>query len=276
MKSKKGFMFFLVFVFSVSVLFSQTKEEVLNSDLPEEYKAAVEKMAAYRYAKENTISFVSNGGMIKENEHAVVAYIDADLLPPAVMLSYQYGIFYWLTLGFDIGGDYGAFMALLKVKQEMSRTRDNDKFFWGWHIRTGFKQNQVELSDNLVFDDLSYIIVFENTVALRPGQAKHQRQVVYLNSAFYFDFDLSGEGRQVDYRIAPAVLGFETLIGEFGNFFIEVGAAVSLNGTETDSGLVNDNRWFPVGKIGFAIRTGRHTAHILSDPASLKKYSSPK
>ena len=255
-------------ILSAGLLFAH--DSPLNEN---EYNDAISQMKETRVNKEFTISFVSNGGLLKENEHAIVPYIDAGLLPPALMLSYQYGLFYWITIGLDVGGNYGVFQALLTVKQEMFRTRESDFIFIGWHIKTGFKQHEVKLSDALDFTDLSYIILFENTIAMRLGKNhKQQKQVLYLSTQFYFDFDLHEERRQTDIYIAPAVIGFETFIGKYGSFFIEAGAMMSINGMETDTEILYEKQWFPIGKLGFALRTGNLTADIYNNPKNLKKY----
>jgi hypothetical protein len=44
---------------------------------------------------------------------------------------------------------------------------------------------------------------------------------------------------------------------------------------ETGSEVLYDNQWFPIGKIGFAVRTGFLTADIYTDPGKLKNYSKP-
>jgi hypothetical protein len=85
------------------------------------------------------VPFVRDGGVLNRKETAVGLYLDGDLFPPSVMAYIQRGIFYRLTLGLDVGGDMGTFQALLRIKQEMARTRRTQFFFLGWHLLTGYK-----------------------------------------------------------------------------------------------------------------------------------------
>jgi hypothetical protein len=210
------------------------------------------------WERRRQVPFVRNGGNLNRKETAIVAYADADLFPPAVMLGIQRGIYYWLTLGLDVGGDMGVFQALLRIKQEMARTRGSNFFFWGWHIRTGYKYVDIDFRDineDLYFQDNSWIISFENAFAFRFGN--HRRRVIYVNTIFYTDFDLTGRGWQTDLYLFPATIGFETIVGKQWNFFLEAGTIISLNGWETDLGIISANGdFFPAGQLGFAYRFG--------------------
>jgi len=206
------------------------------------------------------VPFVRNGGVLNRKETAAVLYVDGDLFPPAAMVGIQRGINYWLSAGLDVGGDLGVFQALLRIKMEMARTRSTNFFFWGWHVRTGYKYVHVDFTDTMSdvwnFDDNSWILTFENTFALRFG--KHRRRALYLNSIVYGDFDLRGEGRQIDVYVYPATLGFETILGRNWNFFLELGVIISINGWEVaDKVIISKNGdVFPSGSIGFAYRFG--------------------
>lgn len=206
------------------------------------------------------VPFVRNGGMLNRKETAVVAYVDGDLFPPAVMVGILRGINYWLSVGLDVGGDMGVFQALLRIKQEMGRTRRTNFFFWGWHVRTGYKYVNVDFTDTLSdvwrFDDNSWILTFENTLGVRFG--KHRRRGLYLNTIIYGDFDLRGQGRQIDVYVYPATLGFETILGRNWNFFLELGVIISINGWEVANDVVisENGDIFPSGGFGFAYRFG--------------------
>jgi hypothetical protein len=219
--------------------------------------------------------FIRGGGVLNRKETAVAGYVDGDLFPPAVMASVQRGIFYWLTVGLDVGGDYGVFQALLRIKQEMARTRRTNFFFWGWHIRTGYKYVNVDFTDKLSdvwqFDDNSWILSFENVFAFRLGA--HRRRVLYLTSQVYWDFDLRGQGRQIDLYVFPATLGFESIIGKRWNIFVEAGLILSINGWEVKNRVISPNGdMFPTASFGFAYRFGGVRTALprdFRDPASL-------
>jgi hypothetical protein len=199
---------------------------------------------------------VRNGGVLNTRETAFVAYVDGQLLPPALMMSVQHGLSYWVTLGVDVGGGYGTFQALLRLRMENLPPIANHRFFWGGHIRTGFKRQVVDISQDLAFEDVSWVLTYENTFSVRLGAQR--RHVLYLDTIFYVDFDLTNSGRQVDLYLVPAVLGYEVVIGAQWNFFIEAGFAWSINGTETRYGLLYAGDVFPVATIGFAYRFPGH------------------
>ncbi len=227
------------------------------------------------WEKRRQVPFFRGGGVLNRKETAVGAYVDGDLFPPAVMASIQRGIFYWLTVGLDVGGNYGAFQALLRIKQEMARTRTNNFFFWGWHIRTGYKYVNVDFTDTLSdvwrFDDNSWILSLENVFAFRFGL--HRRRVIYISSQFYWDFDLRGKGYQIDQYAFPATLGFETILGQQWNIYVEAGIIISLNGWETARGIISENGdIFPTLSFGLARRFGGVRTALprdFRDPASL-------
>jgi hypothetical protein len=203
-------------------------------------------------------SFVSDAGTLNKNEHAVLFTINGDVLPPALMVGYRYGLYYWWDIGLEVGGDYGVFQALFHTKFENWKTIDTERFYWGARLNTGYKQHQPDLTDQMYFDDNSWVYELTNTLSLRFG--REMRRAFYLNTSFYIDQDIRGEGRQTDYYFRPAVLGFETVLKKHGNFFLEAGVVWSINGMETDRGVEYDNSWFPVARLGFAIRTDDLTA----------------
>lgn len=61
--------------------------------------------------------------MLNKNEHALLLYLDGDILPPTVMLGYRYGLFYWWDVGADVGGDNGVFQALACTRMENFKAR---------------------------------------------------------------------------------------------------------------------------------------------------------
>lgn len=196
---------------------------------------------------------VRNGGVLNAGETAYIFYIDGQLFPPVPMLSVQHGLTYWATLGVDVGGGYGTFQALLHARLENLPPIGNHRFFWGGHVRTGYKQQVLDLGPNLAYDDVSWILTYENTFSIRVGPQR--RHVLYLDTIFYADFDLLRRGRQVDLFLLPAVLGYEFVIGDQWNFFVEAGFVWCINGTETPRGLLYEGDLFPVATIGFANRT---------------------
>jgi hypothetical protein len=210
-------------------------------------------------------SFVEAGGQLRKNEHAFLLYSDAKYLPAPVMVAYHYGIFYWWEMGLDVGGNYGLFQALIHLKMENFKTKRTELFYWGFVYDTGFKINDINMSRNLTFDgkdlyadDRSWVHELKNSFAFRFGQKKDK--VVYLVTDFYIDQDLHTPRRQNDYYLSPANLGFETTVGGHASFFVEGGAIWAINGMETEGGVKYEGDWFPVLKLGLALRTGDRTA----------------
>lgn len=205
------------------------------------------------------VPFVRNGGVLNQGEVAFVASFDAALLPPPLMISIQYGLLYWLTLGVEVGANVGVVQALFHVRSELYRHVRSERFFWGNAMRTGFKSHQIDINDELAFDDVSWILTYENSFAVRLG--RDRRHALYLSTILYIDFDITNRDRQVDWYLIPASLGYEAVLGRQGNFFIEVGMAYSINGTETPHGLLYEGDWFPMGSLGVAYRSeGPRTA----------------
>jgi hypothetical protein len=115
------------------------------------------------------------------------------------------------------------------------------------------------MGDNLYFDDNSWVYDFQNGFAFRFGQKKEK--AIYLTTRFYIDQDMRSANLRNDYYFMPGIVGFETIIGKYGNFFVDAGAAWSINGMETpDRGVLYEGDWFPIMKLGFAVRTGDRTA----------------
>lgn len=242
----------------------------------EEYNIALSNMQKTRLVKEFTLPFIFGGGLLRENEHAVGIYFDVAFLPPALMLSYQYGMYYWLNIGLDIGGNWGIFQALINIKQEMFRSRKTDIFYLGWNIKTGYKQHQAYLTKNLRFDDVSWVLILDNVLSFRIGQdKKKQKNAITITTEFYWDYDLRGKKIQNDFYFAPATIGYERILGKYGNFHIEAGAVYTKTGSQmgASSEIIYKKSWFAAGKIGFGFRTGDLTAHINNDPKKLAKYN---
>ena len=210
------------------------------------------------------VPFVRDGGVLNRKETAIGLYLDGDLFPPAVMAYIQHGIFSRLTLGLDMGGDMGTFQALLRIKEEMARTRRTQLFFWGWHLITGYKYVNIDLRDSLGqdtdmrIDDNSWVLAFENTFSYRFGN--HRRRSIFLTTELYWDFDLRGLGLQTDFYVFPATLGFETVLGRNWSFFIEAGVILSINGWQLANGTVMHTKgrgeFFVTTSLGFAYRFG--------------------
>lgn len=77
---------------------------------------------------------------------------------------------------------------------------------------------------------------------------------------YNIDYDLHTPQRQTDYYITPAALGFETMAGEHASFFIELGMMYGITGMEFgDGSYLYKKDWFPVFKIGTALRSGKKT-----------------
>lgn len=211
-------------------------------------------------------SFVENAGNLNRNEHAVLLFVDAEVLPAAAMIGYRYGLLSWWDIGFDAGGNLGVFQALLHTKMINLKTKKTELFWWGFTFKTGYKWHQIDYGENFIIDDKSWIYVFENPFAFRFG--KTREKALFLTTKLYIDQDLREPRRQYDYYLAPAHIGYEMVIGKYTNFFIEAGVMWSINGSEVEQ-EVNGNReivnkykgdWFPVMQIGFAARTGDKTA----------------
>ena len=221
-------------------------------------------------------SFVRGGGMPNKREHMMLLYADGDVIPQPLMLGYRYGLLYWWDVGFGVGADYGIFQAWVHTRFENIKTRESERFFWGTAIRAGYKWHDLTISEDVQFDDKSIITIVENTFALRLGEAR--RRVLYLNSTFYADFDLHTPRRQTDLYVMPAGLGFETMVGEHASFFLEAGMTYSINGMElADGSKLYEGDWFPVFKIGTALRTGKRTAvYYARETAPLSRGEQPK
>jgi hypothetical protein len=204
-------------------------------------------------------SFVRGAGLLNKREHAFVLYADGDIIPPPLMLGYRYGMFYWWDFGVDIGADKGIFQTFVRTRLENLKTRKSEAFLWSNEFAAGFKNHNIDLGQNLRFDDRSFVFTADNALASRLGKARTKS--LYLLTVLYVDYDLHSPRRQTDYYVEPAVLGFETMAGEYTNFFVELGAAYSINGTQFgDNSKLCEKTWFPVFRIGTALRTGKQTA----------------
>ena len=204
-------------------------------------------------------SFVRGAGLLNKKEHAFVLYADGDIIPPPLMLGYRYGLFYWWDIGVDIGADKGIFQSFVRTRLENLKTRKSEAFIWTNEFAAGFKNHTLDLGKNLRFDDRSLVFTADNSLAWRLGTDRTKS--LYLLTVLYVDYDLHRPRRQTDYYVEPAVLGFETMAGEYTNFFLELGAAYSINGTQfADNSKLYEKTWFPVFKIGTALRTGKKTA----------------
>ncbi len=217
-------------------------------------------------------SFIRGSGTLNKNEHAVVLSLDGDLIPSPLMLGYRYGLFYW----WDMGGANGVFQAFVQTRMENLKTRETEKFFWSNEFRAGYKVHDANINSNLRFDDRSLVGTFDNSLSYRLGNAR--RQALYLLSVLYVDYDLHTPRRQTDYYVMPAILGFETMIKEHDSFFIELGAAYSINGMQFgDNTKLYENTWFPVFRIGMAIRSGANTAiYYTRETKPLSRGKQPK
>lgn len=204
-------------------------------------------------------SFVENAGNLNRNEHAFLFFVDAELLPAAAMVGYRYGIFSWWDIGVDVGGNLGVLQALIHTKMLNFKTKKTEFFFWGFTFKTGYKYHNIDFSEEFVINDKSWIYVFENPFAFRFG--KERDKSLFITTKFYIDQDLHDQRRQNDYYLAPAHLGFETVIGKYTNFYVEAGVMWAINGTEmADGEVLYKGDWFPVMQMGFAARTGDRTA----------------
>jgi hypothetical protein len=203
-------------------------------------------------------SFVENAGLLNRNEHALLFFVDAELLPAAVMAGYRYGIFSWWDIGVDVGGNLGVLEALIHTKMLNFKTKKTEFFFWGFTFKTGYKYHKIDFSEDFIIDDKSWIYVFENSFSFRFG--RDRRRSVFVTTKFYLDQDLHTPRRQNDFYLGPAHLGFETIIGKYTNFFVEAGVMWAINGMETADEVLYKGDWFPVMQMGFAARTGDRTA----------------
>jgi hypothetical protein len=221
-------------------------------------------------------SFVRGAGMLNKGERALVIYADGDILPPALMLQYRYGLLYWWDVALEAGGDAGVFQTFVRTRMENLKTRRSEAFFWSNELSLGYKIHDITFRDNLKFDDRSIVISFDNSLSYRIGKARES--ALYLLSVFYEDYDLHNPRRQTDYYILPAILGFETMAGDHTNFFIEAGAAYSINGMQLADGTrLYKNSWFPLIRLGIALRTGSFTAvYYTRETMPLSRGAQPK
>jgi hypothetical protein len=219
-------------------------------------------------------SYVENAGNLNRNEHAVLFFVDAEVLPAAAMIGYRYGLLSWWDIGIAVGGNLGVLQALIHTKMINLKTKKTEFFWWGFTFKTGYKYHKIDWSDDFIIDDKSWIYVFENPFAFRFGEKKEK--AIFVTTKFYLDQDLHSPRRQNDYYLGPAHLGFEMVIGKHTNFFVEAGVMWSINGSKVAvvrpdavGGQLTTTRsvelkykgdWFPVLQIGFAARTGERTA----------------
>ncbi len=221
-------------------------------------------------------SFIRGGGVLNKNEHSLLLYADGDLLPPAIMLSYSYGLLYWWDAGIDIGGNRGVFQALIRTRMENLKSRKTERFFWSNQISAGFKHHKIDFREDLQFDDRSLVGIIDNSMGLRFGPMK--KKVFYLLTIFYLDYDLHTPRRQTDYYFIPAMAGFEAMIGEYASFFVETGAVYSITGMQmADNRVLFENDWFPTIKIGVAWRSAGKTAiYYTKETKPLSRGKQPK
>lgn len=198
-------------------------------------------------------SFAENGGLLQPGEHAVLLYLDAELLLPPVMAGYRLGLLHWLELGLDVGGNRGVVQGFVQCRAKLYESEKTRRFFAGARLRTGPKDHRLTLgNDALVFDDRGWVMVGELSGALRLG--RRLELALYLSSIFYAEVDIRSPARQTDLFWVPLSAGLEYR-GENGvSVFAELGPVWMINGTETDKGLLYEGSWFPVGQIGMAIR----------------------
>jgi hypothetical protein len=204
-------------------------------------------------------SFVRGAGLLNKNEHAVLLYMDGDLLPPGLMAGYRYGLLYWWNVGLDVGGDAGVFQAIMRTRIENIKLRKTESFIWSNEFSAGFKYHSFDFGNNARFDDRSLVATVDNSFAYRFKPARTKS--VYLTTLFYVDYDLHSPRRQTDYYLMPVFVGFESMRGDHRNFFLELGAAYSFNGMQFGDGtILYDKSWFPVFRCGITLRTGSKTA----------------
>lgn len=221
-------------------------------------------------------SFVRGGGLLNKNEHSLLLHLDGDLLPPAIMMSYSYGLLYWWNAGVDFGGNRGVFQALVRTRMENLKSRKTERLFWSNQISAGFKHHEMSFSDDLQFDDQSLVGIIDNSLGFRFGSMKSK--VLYLLTIFYLDYDIHTPRRQTDYYFFPAMIGFEAMIGEHASFFVETGAVYSTTGMQmADNRVLYKKDWFPTVKIGVAWRSGKKTAiYYTRETKLLSRGSQPK
>lgn len=221
-------------------------------------------------------SFVRGAGMLNKGEHAFELYADGDLIPQPTMLGYRYGIFYWWDIGYDIGANAGVFQTFVRSRMENLKTRKSEAFFWSNELSAGYKVHDITIRNDLRFDDRSFVATFDNSLAYRMGRSRSM--ALYLLSVLYVDYDLHTPRRQTDYYVFPGILGFETMAGDHANFFAEIGAAYSINGMQFgDGSKLYNNTWFPVFRIGMALRTGSSTAvYYTRETKPLSRGKQPK
>lgn len=221
-------------------------------------------------------SFIRGAGVLNKYEHAFVAYVDGDVLPPAMTVGYRYGLLYWWNVGFDMGGDAGVFQAFARTRIENLKTRRSEAFFWSNEFSAGYKLHHFTIGKDARFDDRSLVATIENSLGMRLGVAR--AHALYLLTTFYVDYDLHQPRRQTDYYLLPAVLGYEAMVNEHANFFVELGAAYSFNGMQLgDKSILFEKSWFPVFRIGLALRSGNKTVvYYTRETAPLSRGRQPK
>jgi hypothetical protein len=197
-------------------------------------------------------SMVENGGILNRGQHAVVLYLDAELLLPPITAGYRYGVLSWLELGLDVGANEGLIQGLLHARARLYESPRSRRLFVGLRVRTGPKYHLLELSQKILFDDRSWVVAGELSLAVRLGDRR--QLALYLSPMFYADVDLRTPQRQTDLYLAPATVGFELLLGQGASVFGEIGPVWGINGTETHRGKLYEGDWFPVGQLGVAVR----------------------
>lgn len=256
-------------VIFTQMAFSQSNEHGNNNDGGDDYSEQDNQEVNLKHIQ---IPFIRNGGILNQNEHALILYVDADVLPPAFMIEYQYGLLWWMTLGLEIGGDAGVFQAMMNFDMELFKTKNNF-FFWDFLIRTGYKYHRFVFNQDLIFDDISWVLSGEMSASLRLGKNKNHN--LYYKLIYYVDFDLRGEGRQIDHYITPVMFGYEVLLRHNINLFAEIGWMYSINGQEVYDNNIMETRilyaksGFPVAKLGLALRFGdgssKYKEHLLEE-----------
>lgn len=196
-------------------------------------------------------SLVENGGMVGHGASAMVLYLDAELLLPPLTVGFRHGLFPWLELGIDVGAHKGLIQGLVHAKVRIYESPISRRFFLGARLRTGPKFHQLQLSEELIFDDLGWVLAGSVAVAVRFGSRR--QAAIYLSSIFYAEVDLHTPTRQTDLFWVPASVGLEYLLGRGVSVFFELGPVWMINGTETADQVLYDGAWFPVGQLGVAV-----------------------